>query len=125
MSDQNWRTEVNAGDYFAHQQKQLRMADRRPVIRKASDLVGPGISANSVRVTNFNDLLATYNGFFSADVGAANAPNDTDMFAGTVVSDAALGGVQTFTSLQSTVTYRRVFTRSLLDPSAIFWGAWA
>lgn len=121
---QNWRTVVNAGDYFGQEKKTLALADRRPVIRKASDLVGPGISSNAVRITDFNNLLATYNGFFSADVGAVNAPNAVDAFAGTTVSDGHIGGVQTFTSLGDTQTYHRTFTRSPLDSSAVFWGDW-
>lgn len=124
MTNQNWRTEVNSGDYFSHQQKKLQIADRRPVIRKASDLVGPGIAPNSVRLTNFNDLLATYDGFFSADVGAASAPNDTDAFVGFVSSDTQLGGAQEFSSLSDGKVWQRVFTRSPLDPSAIYWGTW-
>jgi hypothetical protein len=121
----NWRTEVNAGDYLGHQKKKLDIADRRPVIRKASDLVGPGIAASAVRITNYNDLLATYNGFFSSDVGALHAPNDSDAFVGTTSSDSVLGGVQTYTSLATATTYTRIFTRSPLDPSSIFWGAWS
>jgi hypothetical protein len=119
------RTEVDATDYFGHQKKKLGLADRRPVIRKASDLVGPGINANATRITNFNDLLATYNGFFAADAGALVAPNSTDQFSGITVSDAELGGTQVFSSLSTGITYRRVFTRSPLDASSVLWGAWA
>jgi hypothetical protein len=122
--NQNWRTEIDAQDYFGHQQKKLQIADRRPVIRKASDLVGPGIGALAVRVTNFNDLLATYNGYYSAAVGALSAPNDTDTFVGATVSDAELGGIQTFTSLTTGVIYQRVFTRNPADASAVYWGDW-
>jgi hypothetical protein len=122
--NQNWRTEINAGDYVGHQQKKLQIADRRPVIRKASDLVGPGIGATAVRITDFNDLLATYDGFFSADVGAVAAPNDTDTFVGTTSGDAELGGVQNFTSLTTGVIYQRVFTRNPADASALYWSDW-
>lgn len=125
MSDQNWRTEVNAGDYFGNQRKKLQFADRRPVIRRPSDLVGPGIADTAVRLDDYNDLLATYNGFFSSAISALNAPNSTDAFVGTVVSDSLLGGVQRFTSLASSVTYTRTFNRSPLDPATIYWGAWA
>jgi hypothetical protein len=123
MSDSS-RIEINGGDYFGHQKKKLQIADRRPVIRKAADLVGPGINANTVQITSYNDLLATYNGFFSSEAGASFAPNETDQFAGFTISDAALGGTQTFTSLATGVSYRRTFTRSPLDAGSIFWGDW-
>lgn len=122
--NQNWRTEIGAQDYFGHQQKKLQIADRRPVIRRASDLVGPGIGATAVRITNFNDLLATFDGFFSADANAASAPNDTDAFVGFTSSDSELGGLQQFTSLATGVVYQRVFTRNPADSSAVYWGAW-
>lgn len=126
MSDShNWRTEVNAVDYFGHQKKQLNVADRRPVIRRASDLVGPGVAATAVRITDYNDLLATYNGFFSSAPDALNAPGADDPYVGTVVSDAELGGVQMFTNLTTGVVYRRVFNRNPSDAATIYWGAWA
>lgn len=133
MGQQNWRTEIDAGDYFGHQKKQLEVADRRPVIRKPSDLVGPGIGANAVRVTDFNNLLATYNGFFSSsrslngpviEGSGPDAGYDINPYVGTVSSDAELGGVQTFTNIDTEVTYRRVFRRNPADAATLYWGDW-
>ena len=122
---QSWRTEVDAGDYFLHQKKQLSLADRRPVIRRSSDLVGPNIGAAATRITDFNDLLATYNGFCSAAPGAAGAPNSTDAYIGYVVMDDELGGEQVFRSLVSGVEYARTALRNPSDPSSITWSSWA
>jgi len=124
MSDKAWRTDVDAGDYFLHQRKQLDIADRRPVIKKASDLVGPGIDSGAVRITDFNDLLATFNGYFSAAPGAYAAPTETDTFVGIVVSDSEFGGHQQFTSQETGVIYTRRFQRSPVDPEALAWSAW-
>lgn len=131
---ENWRTEVDASDYFGNRQKKLNVADRRPVIRRASDLVGPGIDVNSLRVDNLNNPLATYNGFYSyksvADVGNptadtdSGAPTDGDDYVGTISSDAEIGGIQTFTNITTEVVYQRVFRRSPGDASFIYWGAW-
>lgn len=123
----NWRQETDAADYFGHQQKKLNVADRRPVIRRASDLVGPGIGASATRITDFSDLLATYNGYFSSVPGARHAPNDTEAFVGHVVMDDTLGGRQVFTGLTSRTEYARVFVRNPGDPSnpdTILWGDW-
>lgn len=125
---QNWRVEVDAEDYFGHQRKQLNIADRRPVIRRPSDLVGPGIAQAAVRIEDFNELLVTYNGFFSAAEGATNAPSLVGAHVGWVSSDDELGGVQLFTNLASGVVYRRVFNRTQTDPfshTALIWGVWA
>lgn len=121
---QNWRIETNALDYFGHQQKQVSLNDRRPVIRKASDLVGPGVGAQAVRITNYNDLLATYNGFFSSEAGAAEAPTPDEPYVGFVSGDAELGGVQMFTNLETEVRYQRVFRRNPADAATIYWGSW-
>lgn len=125
MSDKNWRTETNGADYFGNQKKRAELADRRPVPRKPSDIgLGPGISANAVRITDFNDTLATYDGFFSAGAGALNAPTVDDEFVGSVTSDSTLGGVQLFTALATEILYKRVFQRNPADPSTIYWGDW-
>lgn len=121
---QDWRIETDAQDYFGHQQKKLSVADRRPVIRKPSDLVGPGIAATAVRLTDFNDLLATYDGFFSADTDAINGPTNLEAYVGTVTSDSSLGGVQNFTGLTTGNKYQRVFNRNPGDAATIYWGAW-
>jgi hypothetical protein len=121
---QNWRPETDGADYFLHQKKQLQVADRRPVIRRPSDLVGPGINSSAVRITDYNDALATFNGYYSSEPGASNAPNETDSFIGFVAMDDALGGKQIFTSLSTGEDYTRVFLRNPSDPSAILWGQW-
>lgn len=123
-NEENWREDTNAETYFGHRQKKTDLADRRPVIRTASDLVGPGIDANTIRLTDFNDLLATFNGYYSAEPGAASAPNATDSFVGMVISDAAMGGRQEFTGLTSGVEYIRTFQRSPVDPEALAWSPW-
>lgn len=125
MSGDDWRIETDADTYFTHQQKEVNLASRRPVPRKGSDLgLGPGLGANTVRIDDFSDLLATFNGYYSSAPDAENAPNETDAFVGYVVSDAEYGGRQVFTSLDTGVDYTRTFVRSPTDPEAIAWGAW-
>lgn len=124
MSAKDWREETNAQIYFGHQKKTSALNDRRPVIRKASDLVGPGISEGAVRVDDWNNLLATFNGYYSSAPGALNAPNATEAFVGYVVSDAELGGRQVLTGLTSGIEYSRSFNRSPVDPEALGWSVW-
>ena len=130
---QERRPEINASDYFSNSQRKLAVADRRPVIRRASDLVGPGISMNAIRITDYNDLLATFNGFFSSN-RAQNGPDvettgpdegfDTNTYSGFVSSDAELGGVQLITDLNTGTRYQRTFRRSPMDDATIYWTAW-
>lgn len=130
MSNQNWRTPVDAEDYFTSQQKKLNIADRRPVIRRPSDLVGPGIAADAVRITDWNDALATFNGFFSSAAGALNAPDlvrpaaDRSAVMGWVTGDPELGGIQEVRLLRDGLNFTRTFTRNPNDPSIITWSTW-
>lgn len=121
---EDWRIETNGVDYLRGQQKRVAIEQRRPVIRKASDLVGPGIGATATVITDYNDVLATFNGYYSSEAGALYAPNSTEAFVGSVVMDSTLGGVQTFTSLSTGVEYRRTFIRNPSDESSISFGAW-
>lgn len=124
MSNKDWRIETDSMDYFQHQKKTIEVSDRRPVIRKAGDLVGPGIGANSTRIDDYSDLLATFNGYYSSAPGASNAPNATEAFVGYVISDAELGGTQIFTSLSTGIEFTRLFERSPTAPETIGWGEW-
>lgn len=124
MSDQNWRIPIDASIYLGNQKKRVEIEQRRPTIRKASDLVGPGIGAEAVRLDDYNDLLATFNGYYSSAPGALNAPNATEAFVGQIISDAEYGGRQVFTGLTSGNEYTRTFTRSPTDPESLGWGPW-
>lgn len=121
---QDWRTEINAEDFFGHQRKKLALADRRPVNWTASSMVGPGIGSGAVRITDFNDLLAMYNGYYSANADALNSPNDDEAFIGFTVMDPELGGRQVFTGFESGAEYTRLFIRNPSDPDFVVWGPW-
>ena len=128
---QNWRQEIDMLDYLSHQKKATQVADRRPVIRKPSDLVGPGIAQSATVVTDWNNTLATFNGYFSSS-RALNAPvpdagdddYDSHLYAGFVTMDATYGGKQIITDLETGLDYSRIFRRAPVDPNTIVWGPW-
>lgn len=122
MTDNAWRQEITATDYFGGQQRRLQIADRRPLIRQGFDLVGPGIGMNAVDVVDWNNSLAQVNGFFSS-TNATNSPSSGE-FVGYVVSDAALGGWQRVIRLADGVEFTRHFTRSPWDAETLQWGSW-
>lgn len=138
--NENWRTAVDAQDYLGQQKKKIETEQRRPVMRRASDLVGPGIAPGAVMVTDWNDKLATYNGYYSSGnasgiypgASAANGPQldvvhgslDFHPYTATVVSDPVLGGRQILTDLITGVEYKRTFLRNPSDASFLIFGAW-
>lgn len=125
MSSQGgWRFETDAVDYFGNQKKKLDVADRRPVVRRAADLVGPGIGPEAVRLPDFDGQLASLNGLYSAEANTPNAPVLNERFVGYVVADSELGGVQVFTSLVTGLEYSRPFLKSAGNQTAALWGQW-
>lgn len=125
MSTDDWRIGQDGTDYLLHQQKRVALEQRRPVIRKASDLVGPGIAAGAIPLDDLNGVLGTFNGYYSAIEGTAHAPNDTEAFVGQTVSDPLLGGKQTFTGLESNTEYTRTFRRNPANPESVVWSEWS
>lgn len=85
-SEQNWRIEQNASDYFGHQKKAAQIESRRPV-QKVSDVVGPALGPNATRLIDFND--AVYSGYYSALPGVANGPT---VFASTLSAALSTSG---------------------------------
>lgn len=121
---ENWRTEIDAQDFFGNQKKRSAIEQRRPLLRQASDFVGPGIGVSSTRITNFNDILALCNGYFSCVAGTTNAPTSTQAFTGYVIMDAEFGGQQVFRGMTTGTQYVRIARRNPSDPDSITWGAW-
>lgn len=147
MSEKNWRNEINSADFFLHQKKTLQISDRRPVIRQPSDLVGPGIDSAATPITDWNDQLATYNGYYSSGNstndptkggGALHAPvpdgahgnKDFNPYVGFIVQDSVLGGQQVLYPIgtlqagtKPVITamsyWTRTFLRNPSDPDTI------
>lgn len=124
MTDHNWRIDTDATGYFSHQKRRLDIADRRPVIRRASDLVGPGIGKDAVRLGDMDEPMARFNGYYSIDSTGGSLPAPGQAYVGWVVSDPDLGGAQTLVGLSDNTMWRRTFTRGLVDRESIGWSPW-
>lgn len=125
-SEQNWRPQVTAEDFLQQSEKRLQFESRRPRLNRAADLVGPGISAYTRRLDDFDDDLATYDGYFSALADAANGPVAADL-TGFVSSDEFFGGIQTFWTVDcedGPTVYNRSFCRAPDDPTIITYSDW-
>lgn len=127
MSENNWRIPTDAGDYFSNQKKTLQNESRRPVVRRASDLVGPAINKFTARVADYNSALVAVNGFVSSLPGALNAPPETlgsGTFVGTISTDAERGGTQDLTELGTGIKWSRQFSRNPTDPDLLIFTSW-
>ncbi len=122
----NWAPPENIGDYLGHREKDLGSQQRRPAgTAQVANFLGSGLARHSVIIHNYNDPRATTNGFFVADVGAAEGPwdrNEGPAF-GYVVTDSTYTGRQHFTSASGR-SWVRTFTRLPLSPEDVQWGGW-
>lgn len=71
----DWRPSIDADDFFRNMEKRMSITERQPNIRKASDLVGPGIASYAIRLLDWNSQSARHNGFWITQ-DAANGPVD-------------------------------------------------
>lgn len=141
---ENWRFPTDAATYLGAQKKRSELEARRPIIRRAADLVGPGIGGSAVPITDFDDTLALFDGYYSSgnlagavaadgrgarngpdpEVGGAFAGYDFNPYVGTTVMDDVLGGHQRFINVVSGNIYTRNFLRNPSDPNSVTFGLW-
>lgn len=114
-------------DWMRSTEKRLSHEERRPVIRRASDLLGPGFTGPyATEVTDWNAEEARYNGFFYSDVGADNSPDETKVWIGTCVATRLGHGLQQVWSHEDAadpVQYVRTW-HAHDDSPAVQYGAW-
>lgn len=122
------RIEVNGLQVLTGMQKRIRQEERRPLIRTASDLLGPGLGPYAVRLMDFNDDAAVFNGLFYAEPGAQNGPDTNRYWMGQVIANADGYGYQRMAEFRAPadplfapVEYIRTFTSI---GSARSYGTW-
>ena len=123
---QNWGPQATPEKYFSDQAKRAAMSERRPRPAKAADLVGPGIGPTARPITDLNDPLALFNGYFTAEMGVLNGPNVASPMVIHVQMDAVNGGVQSAYPINFPgVHYERVVVRGVADPDTLsFLSGW-
>lgn len=93
MGGQNsGRQPLTFGDWQGDIEKRALNAERRPQIRNASDLLGPGIAPNAVQLSDWDDEATAFNGLFYSEPGALHGPDNTSYWMGVVqVTEAGFG----------------------------------
>jgi hypothetical protein len=78
-------------------EKRILHEERRPNIRTASDLMGPGLSPYSILINDWNAAETAFNGFFHSDPNALNTPDNTRYWMGTSQASPEGYGLQRVT----------------------------
>lgn len=94
-SQQGGRPVVNFNDWMRDIERRVLREERRPVIRNATDIVGPGIGPYTKRVTDWDTDAPAVNGFFySVANQIINSPDDTLDWMGLVEANPNGQGLQ-------------------------------
>lgn len=90
----NDRHPDNMSDWMNQRVKREMHEARRPQIRRASDLLGPGFGPFAVEVRDWNADETAFNGFFYSDAGSLNSPDEDLIWLGLVIASGQGHGVQ-------------------------------
>lgn len=90
----NQRIVQNAEDWMRQVEKKVLREERRPIIRKASDLMGPTLGPFAVQITDWNGEETHFNGLVFSEPGALNSPDDALTWLGMVIAAREGHGLQ-------------------------------
>lgn len=82
----NWAVDINFDDYMRSMEKRTLHEERRPSIRSAQDLLGPGFAPYAVPIGDWNDPAAAFNGYFLTTPGSINAPDNAKQWIGQTIA---------------------------------------
>ncbi len=94
MSANNYNIPITATDYLRVQEKRLALEQRRPMIRTASDLLGPGMGPYAVQTFDWNGDAEAFNGLWYSKIDAINGPNSDKEWIGQTIGLIEGSGIQ-------------------------------
>jgi hypothetical protein len=128
MGYQDWPQPTDAMEAFRQTEKRMQRQERRPVVQKASDLLGPGIAPHAVEVPSWRDSAAAFNGFYWTQPGATKDAPDADHFwIGQTTASSDGFGIQRVLTFHETAYFPpKVYWRQFVNVSGsvINYGTW-
>jgi hypothetical protein len=88
------RIPIDGRDWMRDVEKRVLHEERRPTIRTASDLMGPGLGPYAVEVMDWNGPETAFNGFYYSEPGAINSPDSTKYWMGFTEGNTSGYGLQ-------------------------------
>lgn len=123
------RTNIGTSDLIRDIEKRVLSEERRPQIRTASDLMGPGIGPQAIEVRDWNEEATSFNGLFFSTPGALNSPDVTRYWMGFVLATEGGDGFMLVYEYRGdpasppAARYHRTFTGGTGDGTRTF-GVW-
>lgn len=124
---QSGRVNLTLDDWMRDIETRILHEERRPQIRNAADIMGPGLGPKTMQLVDWNDDATTFNGFFWSDVNSRNSPDANKQWMGYNLVNADGSGYQRVYEFKgqgddtTMVTYVR---RSLGSGASRTWGPW-
>jgi|GEM_PF-2907517 len=79
----NWAIDINASDWMRSMEKRILHEERRPSVRTASDIMGPGLGPYCVQIVDWNDPATAFNGmYYTLPPNGLNTPGSSQMWMG-------------------------------------------
>jgi hypothetical protein len=127
-----WRPQILGTDWMREIEKRLLHEERRPQIRNAADLLGPGIAPYSVLIQDWEQAETFFNGFFHSEPGALNSPDGTRYWMGVSQSGSDLYGIQRVSEYRGyptdmiwpRYTYLRKFSPNVAGDGSRVYSSW-
>jgi len=129
----SWRQPQTFADLQRNTEKRVLSQERRPQVRTAADILGPGIAPYAVEILDWNGDETSFNGFFWSQPGAINSPDpaNSKWYMGQVEATSDGFGLQwatEFRDIVGNVWPPRSFIRRFFDPGTAgtrTFSAWA
>lgn len=102
----------DAEGVMRHMEKRLRHEERRPSVRKAADLLGPGLGPHAVTIDDLDGDVAAFNAIVFAPIGTTNSPDPAKDWIGEVIATAAEGGRQTLSTFRAADSPHETWVRA-------------
>lgn len=112
----SWRQAQSGSDWMREMEKRLLHEERRPGVRTAADILGPGIAPYSIPITDWNSNETSFNGYFHSLPGALNTPSELRYWMGTSQATADGSGIQRVTEYQGVPLTYVVWVRRFSTP---------
>lgn len=89
------RINIDGSDWMRDMEKRVMSEERRPQIRGASDLLGPGFGPHAIQTMDWNSAETGFNGIFYSVAGqTVNSPDNSTYWIGHVLAQQDGYGVQ-------------------------------
>lgn len=109
----HWPVPQNLDGWMRQMEKRTLGSERRPLIRNAADILGPGIAPFAVLVGDWNDEVTLFNGIFYSEPTALNSPDGAAYWMGfSFANPDGFGFQRVWEFRESATALMRVFERS-------------